>query len=805
MLSLKILQEKSLLFPNERILSPETTTFTIPAGWSLYRTGDAKEGAAPTKKVKVKAKAKATPQFFSSWQVAAMYSADGRALNQYTTVRPLNIFVISERTLNEFILVLEFRDPELSHADRKRIIEFVMVYGYGLHRVFACMTPLERNGHDSAESYFRKWAHDILKYDPHIVLSDTYMKPGTMTHIHRISVADTDYAAFNGMFKIEYPAIKEIIKSYNGFYTPKIRSGMFNEEFALTNDYEFPEELFLREDREEVVAFHSSHVYKNTVNEYVQGSFCSALTDVALFSEFSLEGVTRIYLFTRVYKFIYAKLKACIQQINDVKDGLYPYKHHASDFISRFHKYIVFRLLPEVEKVIDAALVIPENLLQPASVPIQANNPFYLPDGTINGNLFTYTVLSSVIQQTIAGLRAFHEICLDSKDSPDEEDLEIVDANFVYSVPHIKSGYGYTYAAENKPLTARNARAIARSALAGTALAGTALAEAGAGSKGTKYYEFVPTMTNVNVAAAPTPHMIPIVSGGALFGVYTWGSNRRQTKDVDVKMVLSVDSPENGRESEILASENHAKFTQQESYLWEATMINFLWMEINDTIFNEIAELRIASYSNKINSFGKMQIKPTDMVGWLTYIASDRNTRLVSKTLDEFDRFLYDRSGRRDGYEHIVSSYFQEWLSHKPYFEPFLKVEIKSLNDYNIAFKRLLEHKKAIRAKSVKKADSAKHLEDLTTIKHSLNNLSKLVKSNTDFTALLVARGIPTAYIEMFYKFNTNLQNLLDTRPQLLLQSENLYGVGWFLSLYIYNKKTPAETFGLLDLTYDSH
>lgn len=762
-----------------RVIHLDKTRAVILAGANLYRTGIEQDSITYKQ------------QFFSSWQVAAAYAQEHRYLKTFTVNRDLNLLHITPDTLTFFIKKCMNRST-LSPSDYKKLFDFAVVFGYRLDDLFSTMGESETTAYE----YFQTWAKTLLQYDEYIQISESFgvSQKKSQTLFNRISLSQNDHKVFEDLFKVEDPEVRAFLSDKSdGIYAPNLSSGMFNNEMLITAIGEFPEEVFIREihapppsqkkKRRTVVAvaavaavaaaavaaaaaadekdkeakeaaaaavkWEEDFEYtSNKTNEHVIESFCTTKTDNELFTTFSYESITRIYLYTIIYQKLAASITDSINQMFSNVEESTLYYAQLKTFNHRF-KVAMQEILVRMGRVVDVALMMDKELLDERRIPSQAENPFYVTTSTkpiFNGNLYIYTVMSNVIKAAIVELKNLH----------------------------------LTY-----------------------------------------YTEFV------NATTSDGMYMIPVASGGVLFGIYTIGDEfRRLTKDVDVKFILNKDDPFYGSETALFAPSGNDFLWKQEIIHWNATMINFVWLNMIDHIFKETINHRSYIYAEKVKRH--LIIHPKDSnSAWGVYAAGNPSTRILSNILAEGDAYIKRNKGTLD--VPLLSTVFDHWLQAR---SPSISgISLNSLATYNEVLKRLLAKKKEMKTKwkdsgtrkskgkgkrngTMKAAAAGKASTDRDRERESadiqtvLKQMTNLIQNNDDFTIWCREKIRPDFFdLQRFIRLNKRMVEFVANRPKLLFHGNpsHAYSVGWFSSIYVYKRASPLDTLGLIDLTYDTH
>jgi hypothetical protein len=311
----------------------------------------------------------------------------------------------------------------------------------------------------------------------------------------------------------------------------------------------------------------------------------------------------------------------------------------------------------------------------------------------------------------------------------------------------------------------------------------------------------------------------PVISGGALFGVYTTGMFRRLTKDADVKIVLEGDVADNGNEYELMQnSEYLERLGRQENDHWALTVANYIWLTVNEYIFNELAGKKLYVYARVINAIGRMKIQVRDYsnnengiepLKWGVYASATPNKRNLTNTVVEFDRFIELEFQLGPSF---ISTIFNWWLEiNKPSIDG---EEITSYVDYNSAIKKSLHAKKAARAAGRSVATYNKKIQRIMALFETNEDLHSILKSNLihykGYTLDKNAAAVTDMIMkyDSFFEYNRNLNGFLTNRPAPFFRNGTSYAIGGFASLYIHkagDETDPVLTYGLIDYTFDTH
>jgi hypothetical protein len=261
----------------------------------------------------------------------------------------------------------------------------------------------------------------------------------------------------------------------------------------------------------------------------------------------------------------------------------------------------------------------------------------------------------------------------------------------------------------------------------------------------------------------------PIISGGALFGIYTWGEFRRQTKDVDVKLITNVpDNPVNGDEIALVESTmvfaGSTRFRELETTQWNSTMTNYVWLSIAELLLNQCVNSRLHVFASKFGMRSR-EIKAS----WDVFASAHPNLRKFKNLLAECDRYFNKRFTQNP---HQMTEWFDAWLTATQPTIPTVG-KLESLESYKAQLR----------------------------VKMSWKTFDRMIKLFTDDFISTMPADVKTAYAR-FSKFYVKLNAIISKRPSILFTNGSQLGMGWFSSLYI---RSGDEAFGLMDLTYDTH
>ena len=761
----------------------------IPQNFVLYRSGGSEESKGSYK-----------PQFVSSWQVAALYS-DTKLRNNfisYKFINNINLIIVNDILLTYLIT----RIDSVSHEQRKIILEFLYVFGYNVNTIFTKLSPEERKGCKNAKEFFHLWASELLEAS--IIIDTEYATNNKV--FYRISTGENDAKVFNSFISISSELLnKQPLGTapnieFKGLYIPPISSGMLNLSNIMTVDNMFPEEVFVTHD---VITQYTHVPYTMIVKLNVYNSYIThpvSLND--FYTQMSYIAITRIYLYSTIFHHIHEIIYECLHKIVDsvnitnIEDNLGPqngdkkrkrttpkktklnrtskrlnnyttqhttnfYQIEAKKFIKATQKNLSY-ILFEASKIIDSALSIDPVLLDTKLIPSKLKNPYYV-DKILNDNLLAYTVLGTTIKHSVMGLS--HMFSLYNVYDDDESHVPAASHNEYFNVDMIGNASNVPNVDMHRPTAA-------------TAYNHT-VATAPYHTAATAPYHTAATAYNHTAATAPYHDgsmLEPIITGGALFGIYTHGENRRQTKDIDVKLIDMNDKEEYSNEQALFKD---STYVPHETQLWKFTMINYVWISIIEKIFQETAQTRINIYIKYINDSdgdsSKMKFLKTDEnKRWSVYLGSIKTTRVFLK-ITEFKKCIEQNTNEGQKFIEILNSTLET--------TPIIltnSITINSIQSYNDTMKQLLANRHT-------NISTKKQLKELNF------NINKKIHQ-------IIGR-------DDYNKYNTvitTMQRVMNERPLLKLPNDNDYKPGYFISLLILNKATKKES-GLLDITFDTY
>lgn len=763
----------------------ETNVFNhaglIRAGNNLYRSGVKKEWHVSIRRgVAIIEGGKTIPQFFSSWQVAANYSFKGGYFHTYQVLHDIPLLYVDDDCLtwlmNEYRFMAD-SEEEASQTDKAILRRFLYAFGYRLDRIFPLIKPDELladlryarapPGSDAAmnaenvalpptfQDFMKRWASTLIEEYSSISLTEDYASD--LSTFNRISVSWYDKEIFESLFRITNPRISKPLSHVRGLYVPPVTSGMVNLEFPLTASDIFPEEVFFATQERTVQ-------YLQPNPEHPPYAFSE--------DETTMEVLNAIYqrpgdhmppvaedVFLREFSF---PAVAYIYMYTRVYSKLYTILKESLDAIEESTK-----AQPEIDAF--------------------------------------YTFLSNRFKvATYANIQQIMAIC-----------GSLIDATI-----HMEKGLihpGRVPTEESNPYYAADGTFNAN-LYTYTVLASAIKRSVGGLGKLFELYIDEENGVKTQEGKALFEELFrPIISGGALFGIYTIGKYRRLTKDIDIKIIMEKDTPENGDEYDILnmqTVEQKERFQRQETHHWILTMINYMWVRINETIFSELAEKKLYAYARALEAIGKMKLKGSDWttgkgkakrpLRWGIYADASPTTRLLSNIPVEFDRFLEKRFGFD---RHVGTELFNKWLTiHPIQFSLEGTQYIRSYAEYTTEIKKLLERKKRAESEAVRRV-----------INQAIRDVTGGFEKNPEFHAWAKEElskrkmGLPADFAmqyDSFFPFHTALQKLHIHRPEPIFPNDAKYGIGRFASLFIHkegDEQDPTKTYGLIDFTFDTH
>ena len=403
-------------------------------------------------------KNKENAHFFSTHLVAAMYcSGKSTHFYEYTLKKDIKLISISDSDtsfLDYLLTIYDVCDIE----DKIRIRNFLFVFGYKLDILFDKLSPelktIDGIIFENYKRYFTQMANKLIGRSKIIYLTTNYLDYSLAGPIYyRFSIDSFDKKVFEEIFKIKVDDYQKIISSYHGFHIGQLNSGFINTSFYMTLYEQFPEEIYVINSND-VLVESNSIVYKSLLNESTLTHMFAIEKNETFFNLLTNEDINKsrllyFYLFTAVFNLLYDILNICkstvdkemkniierqlekektrSKSIEARKEVTETNKMYSDINIKLFNRLFnkdssinaIQELLIECAYVIDTMLTIDSNLLDVSK--LRGTNPFYTSvDGAgagalggagagaaeykLNGNLFTYTILSTPIKQSIAGL-----------------------------------------------------------------------------------------------------------------------------------------------------------------------------------------------------------------------------------------------------------------------------------------------------------------------------------------------------------------------------------------------------------------
>ena len=274
---------------------------------------------------------------------------------------------------------------------------------------------------------------------------------------------------------------------------------------------------------------------------------------------------------------------------------------------------------------------------------------------------------------------------------------------------------------------------------------------------------------------------IPISSGGILFSQYTYGKYRRQTKDVDLKIVEAT--PEETL-YDLVRQDKTSKIIELEHRYTRLTLTNVFCMKLLQGILAEVAAGRFACILKKYNK-DEFQFKNdyetirkkigfTDRYSLTTVRDLDK---LVETIMYRYDTEYYTRESAAAVKGEAFFGNFNDnlvFLGKEEQYKPFDTIA-----------KFTEQRKQAFKDRKTGDRDRAKEILKVT---------------DKVFRQWLQHRSSPT-YMRRVMKLYDHLLRMNITRPSLNPFSADSYTIGGFGTVWI---NVGKETYGLVDFTFDS-
>ena len=317
-------------------------------------------------------------------------------------------------------------------------------------------------------------------------------------------------------------------------------------------------------------------------------------------------------------------------------------------------------------------------------------------------------------------------------------------------------------------------------------------------------------------------YFTPVVSGGFLFNLYSFGEYRRLTKDIDIKICEKHDKKFTTNEYEYIHTQLLCLI-----YIWEnllndclnhigSNRIEFYIKKLLPSI-PDLNEYNNKTYSFHIGTVNTINIVPEDFIDYemqnpkrsSRYKAGDIfnkiNTNLIAQgnyDIQTIKGKVKELLGRK---RELKAKFNQEQLNEKSQEQLNEKTKrIKTRSHGGAGTKRkkittnrtktlksINNNKSNNKSNNLPNANTLIYMHDIKEINTEIKNISKPI---TDF--------LTKNYSDLYEKFN-EIKHIRNTRPYLTFSDDTQYKVGNFSSIYIKSSNND-EPYGLIDFTFNT-
>jgi hypothetical protein len=775
---------------------------TIPKSTYLYHAGqrinDAKERLF-TPEASCTHNEDFLPHFFSNKYVAALYANPENPYSYtYEVNMPLRLLEVNEVFCD---YIWELYVNNIFPAIRPILGQFIITFGYSREGI-----P------DDVKKQFRQRAEEILQNFKYIKLSSTYPIPNK---INRISTSNNDFAMFSSMMTI-LPQILPAAGLIHGFYMPPHNSGMWNMTNLVQLDGIFPEEVYVSYEATDA-ELQKLLILQQKVG---QGFKCG----YNLFPAGKLEKAEA----------------ACFYKTNVMSPGAPSTMPTGVTFAERYISMVNYRYTQCVNKILADnyfGITIPES-----SYRIQYK---------IIGD-FIKQLLGDIQQHTFKNMaKVLHEFY--RMDSRLYENMPIngFTSPFGGEVNDVKGRTRLQKKAEGGVAAAGGGGGVA--AVAPTfapfnenlfifTILNNVLKSTVAGLNDILVHAMNYTRNNIDTFRSKYPafpfdisesdsvtSFNAVVSGGALFGLYTHGTARRQTKDMDVKIVLTTDEEKNA--NPLIVQENGGfspLFWKMELYHMISMYITFYWQKITFNLYELLTTSKMNWFKESLKTIENVYELPkshqdtsivySPAVGRSpTYISIiefglneyfQKKWPAESNLLTQFNTYIQKQSKTDSPLEYKNYTFVEverekgKRKSKSGILEENT-VPITSYKEFVLARLHLLSEKRKLKLASegVNNTITEEQKEEYRRIiNQSIKNISGLFI--TWYTATFEADAEKMSLLRLYDK---DLPNLVANRPYVEFDKDLKYGISYFSSLYINSTHSANASYGVIDYTFDTY
>jgi hypothetical protein len=561
---------EDILFINDKNVNlgkvSEQNQYTLQAGTHLFRSGpkDEVEYKKPTSHwFPIVDKGK-RPVFFSNQYVAATYATDKSYLYRYKIVNDVVLRVVNKNLIDDIkklvtVITTQINEgksrplgEEYTYEEKKQTCMIFLIL-FGKDMIF------NNNVTDKQIDYQRK---EILKDYPAISVL-----PLNKDTFNRISTTNYDIEYFGKMLELinKHSNIK-----YDGFYCPSFDAGQFNKTHILGSDTLFPQEIFLPSfislTGKEIYSVESFYSDKKSHPGYKYVPLNKEGTNL----DIDEQNIRMLRCFQRTDMTnpeVYGNMEDNLE-VDEFPKSTTPslvkyiaslqlqYEEIANNFLSYIDKSFKIEPTPGVD----------EDFQDPADMASQK----YILD-TVKPRLekailstdFQIVLFAELLELVQKGL---------SMDVTLFQNMPLKQAN-----PNL-SGPFHDGAEFNENLFLYS---VLNNMLKQNVVGLNKLFEQSLSSM------YVPLGLNTRDTFKA------VISGGALFGIYTYGDFRRQTKDIDLKIILESDNEPEPRDQSLYIYTTPNRKMYFEILHLIPTMITSVWGILSTEIFRNLAGYKI--------------------------------------------------------------------------------------------------------------------------------------------------------------------------------------------------------------------
>jgi hypothetical protein len=770
------------LLTGETIQKNDINLFTMKAGTSIFRAGLEdevnKDGTINQNKI---------PHFFSNINVMLSYATHTTFAYEYVLTKDINLIKVDEKCMNF-----------LNNNNVKNSSSFIQMMGYEMHI-------------NSRENQ-QKFAKDYIKNYETIHLEESYFE-GDMRvdQFNRISVSAKDFEIFKALTQtiINYNTANQNFK-IDGFYCPPMRAGQWNEENLFSLFHIFPEEIYL-ENSNDIIRVQQRNAFfpQNIIQQkgYIEYSpdenelskrILQCIDKNKIYEESTIKNLFNIPIFILSlqleYQHIYSLINLKQGKIGKIYFSTKVIDHDDDDVIDDdvtdlklkddenpflvapllreyiFKKdFFLKELYTEIAYVITSFFIIDPNLFR--NMPPKQANPET--DGPFHDK--TYDINGTLLK------------------------TEFNENLFIYSI--LNNDMKQNVSGLNNLLTSASQRL--------------------------RYSDF---FKSGSVPEEDVFHAV--ISGGALFGLYSYGDFRRQTKDIDLKIIFDSDLNDPERANEIYLWENAEQRRILEIQHMMATYIVWLWGNITQIITNDLVSYKIMYFKMMLlknpNTYQLPDKHKDPQIKYVSSLGVSPTARIFIPEVEMEDALLHKFKNNNfkviDEFDNYLKSEGNSYLSFYKARKSLLDEKVKQnviINKNYVDEKKIKEQIAIIRSRTStheEKEVSRKIIQDLGNEKVTDSQINAAIaeKKNINIELKKFVTHFKNFFINNFqlqiseqnknyiYDLIMNkIQKYVKEKRPFLPVGEHKFRVGDFMSLYVGQK--GSEQHGLIDYTFDSY